>query len=159
MKEGSMQRISWRSTARRGVRTLAVAALAATLALAGASGAEAATNAHLGLFSGDNGVCPTNRIGVAVSGFTDIPHPQGMNVVVELWGSDTFSDDFLERESPEVMNFPMPQGGTYLVQRCVLNSTLDEDWGEDEVYAKVFITDRATNQTIGLRTNEISHSF
>src|SRR5438045_3926230 len=65
-----------------------------------------------------------------------------MRVEVRLWGEDTWSDDFLG--GPFVQSYPF--GGSYVIDFCVNSSTLDEDWGRDEVYAGVRVFNAATGK-------------
>jgi hypothetical protein len=74
-----------------------------------------------------------------VSGTTRY-YPDGMRVEVRLWGDDSYSDDFLS--GPFISYYE--EGSSYFVEFCVNKSTLDEDLGEDEIYAGVRVYDRAT---------------
>jgi hypothetical protein len=140
------------------LRTIAAAGAGLVLVLTGASAAQAANTARLSLFVDSEGGCNgLNRIGVQVNGTLNPTFPNGVRITVELWGSDTFSDDFLERWTVKELPFPNP--ASYFVERCVLFSTLDEDIGQDEVYAKVFVDNRGPGGRVSLRTQEISTSF
>jgi hypothetical protein len=142
----------------RALRMIAAAGAGLVLVLAGASTAQAANTARLGLFVDSDGGCGgLDRIGVQVFGTLDPIFPNGVRITVELWGADTFSDDFRERWTFEELAFPNPPN--YTVQRCVQLSTLDEDLGQDEVYAKVFVNNRGSGGRVSLRTQEISASF
>jgi hypothetical protein len=77
-------------------------------------------------------------------------------VEVRLWGEDTWSDDFLG--GPYVLSTPF--GGFYQVDFCVNSSTLDEDWGEDDIYAGVRVFNAATGrQTESVESNRIRGYF
>ena len=80
----------------------------------------------------------------------------GMRVEVRLWGEDTWSDDLLG--GPYVQSYPF--GGSYLIDFCVNRSTLDEDWGRDEIYAGVRVFNRATGkQTETVESNRLYDYF
>jgi hypothetical protein len=82
-------------------------------------------------------------------------YPAGMRVEVRLWGEDTWSDDFLG--GPYVQSFP---GGGYQLSFCVNRSTLNEDWGRDEIYAGVRVFNLATGrQTETVESNRIYDYF
>jgi len=57
-------------------------------------------------------------------------------VVFRLWGSDTFSDDFLYGPDPASVN-ATSRGLEFRGQAGLRTSRLNEDWGVDEVYAGV----------------------
>ncbi|HEY7008900.1 MAG TPA: hypothetical protein VH395_08170 [Jatrophihabitantaceae bacterium] len=141
------------------------AALALTLpiAIGHASSADAAINTtpHIGLFTDADGGCngPFN-IGVSVSGATDVSPYSWRDITVELWGADSWPnpDDFLQRWSTETFA-PTITTLHYRLERCVPLSTLDEDWGEDDVYARVTIRDRATGYTEVVESPEIHGHF
>jgi hypothetical protein len=68
----------------------------------------------------------------------------GMRVEVRLWGEDPWSDDFVG--GPYVQSYPY--GGSYLIDFCLNKSTLDEDWGRDEIYAGVRVFNTATGKQV-----------
>jgi hypothetical protein len=71
-----------------------------------------------------------------VAGDVDGSYPSGFRADVGLWGDDEWYDDKLL--GPVSETFGSWATG-YWVYLCVDSSTLDEDWGEDEVYARVSI--------------------
>ena len=130
----------------------ATAVLAASLIL-GASPASAATSpAVLSFFSGG---CAGGLVGLQATGSIDSGFGSITSLSLDFFGADTFSDDHLIGPIA-VLN---ASGGiNYVAQVCLSSSTLNEDIGQDEVYAIVGI---ATSSGSGLRlkTNEITHSF
>ena len=69
-------------------------------------------------------------------------HPNGIRVEVRLWGSDPSYDDALAGPYSNSYDW----SGGYSIDFCANRSTLDEDWGQDEIYAGVRVYDRRTNQ-------------
>lgn len=140
-------------------RSLARFALVASLILAGTGAGAASASAATATLSIAYAGC-VNSYGqhfdytMRVRGTT--ANYQTMRVEVRLWGEDTWSDDFLG--GPYVQSYPY--GGSYLIDFCVNRSTLDEDWGQDEVYAGVRVFDRATGkQTESVESNRIYDHF
>jgi hypothetical protein len=144
---------------------LSAAAVAATLSLAVAEAPSASaylnTTPNIGLFTDYTGGCngPFN-IGVSVSGATNVSPYSWRDITVELWGADSWPnpDDFLQRWSTQTFD---PTGTTlhYHLERCVPLSTLDEDYGTDDVYARVTIRDRYTGYTEVVQSPEIHANF
>lgn len=81
-----------------------------------------------------------------------------------LWGSDsglTGADDQLYTLDKV---FFFPDVTPTAVEACTFNVTLgegvlDEDWGEDEVYAKLTLYNLMTLITISKNTNTVHHHF
>ena len=122
-------------------RSAAVAALAAAaLVVPGAATAAAATATltipYTGCQGGDG---RWYDYVMRVQGTTGY-HPDGMRVEARLWGDDEWYDDFLS--GPHVQYYAW--SGHYSIDFCVNKSTLNEDWGQDELYAGVRIYDRRT---------------
>jgi hypothetical protein len=83
-------------------------------------------------------------------------HPYGMRVDVRLWGEDEWYDDALG--GPYVQSYDW--SGYYSVSFCANRSTLDEDIGQDELYAGVRVYDRATGaQKESVESNRIRAYF
>lgn len=82
----------------------------------------------------------------------------------QLWGEDsglTFGDDFLFTYS-DVFFFPDPtpaaiESRTFTV--LLGEGVLDEDWGQDEVYGLLMLTNLSTLVQVKKKTNTVSHSF
>lgn len=125
-----------------------------------ASPASAATTGQLSTFAGG---CSGVNVGIQVFGSTDHNYSITRSFKVELWGSDSFSDDFLiSYTSAPLSPFPVSGVTSYLSQACISPNTLDEDWGTDEVYAKVFFynSTNATGSVVeSVRTNELNFNF
>jgi hypothetical protein len=82
----------------------------------------------------------------------------GHNVVVRLWGDDEFSDDLLMGPYAAVRGANY-DGLWYSIAHKVPNSLLNEDWGQDEIYAGVHLT-YPTGQTLrSAETNRVYGSF
>ena len=158
-----MSRTRSRQVAKPVGRLAAAVAMALSLAVGQASSAAAAINTtpHIGLFIDAEGGCngPFN-IGVSVTGATDVAPYSWRDITVELWGADSWPnpDDFLQRWSTQTFD---PTLGTlyYRLDRCVALSTLDEDYGQDDVYARVTIRDQVTGYTQVVESPEIHGNF
>jgi hypothetical protein len=85
-------------------------------------------------------------------------------VKCQLWGADsglTGADDFLFTYS-SVFYFPDPtptaiENVTFTV--TLGEGVLDEDWGEDEVYGLVKLTNLISLIEVRKKTNTVHHSF
>ncbi len=125
-------------------RTLTVLATVTTLTLGGAATASAATArlsiAYAGCQGGDG---RWYDYALRVQGTTGVGiYPNGHRVSVYLKGSDPWFDDDLA--GPWSQDYPDEFNWSYSITFCVNSSTLDEDIGEDEVYAAVRVYDRAS---------------
>jgi len=82
----------------------------------------------------------------------------------KLWGADsglTGADDFLF-SYPTVFFFPdatptSPESKTF--EATLGEGVLDEDWGVDEVYGRLKLSNLYTLVAVTKRTNVVSHSF
>lgn len=82
----------------------------------------------------------------------------------QLWGADsglTGDDDFLFTYS-NVFFFPdstpaATESRTFDV--LLGEGVLDEDWGQDEIYGLLMLTNLSTLVQVTRKTNEVSHSF
>jgi len=82
----------------------------------------------------------------------------------QLWGEDSglnFGDDFLFTYQT-VFFFPDPtpsasESRTFDV--LLGEGVLDEDWGQDEVYGKLILTNLNTLVAVKKKTNVVHHSF
>jgi hypothetical protein len=133
----------------------AVAALtAAVLAGPGAARASAATAALSIPYSGCVNSYGTHfDYTMRVQGTT--ANYYGMRVDVRLWGDDEWYDDFLG--GPFVQSYTF--GGFYSVDFCMNKSTLNEDWGQDEIYAGVRVFDGSGRQRETVESNRIRDYF
>ena len=125
-------------------RMVALAAVAASLILAtvGASTASAA--------AADLSLTPTgspNQYRVTVSGYVSNYYPRGVDIAVRLWGEDEWYDDLLVGPVIGTMDGDFLPG-PFTVSFTVSGSTLNEDWGRDELYAGVRIYNRSTGQQV-----------
>jgi hypothetical protein len=111
----------------RRILTLVAAVTSLIVVGVGASAASAAT-AHLSIES--TGMF--NQYEVTVEGTVGIDPPAGSYVAIRLWGDDPHIDDFIKGPLGAALvgrDFKR----TFYVYGCELN----EDWGEDEIYAGV----------------------
>lgn len=76
----------------------------------------------------------------------------------EIWGDDLFFDDYLFPLGYTVFG----KGGTepsennpVKFSQAVPPRMLDEDWGQDEIYAKLKLTNTDTKESVVKRTNII----
>lgn len=82
-------------------------------------------------------------------------NPTTTRAEVRLWGEDTFSDDFLAGPYTATWN-----GSEAFVEFAVSGSTLDEDWGTDEIYAGIRIVDKATGKVLeGIETFRVNGNY
>jgi hypothetical protein len=80
----------------------------------------------------------------------------GIRVEARAWGDDEWSDDFLG--GPFV--FESSWSGFYTIDFCMNKSTLNEDWGQDEIYAGVRVYDLSTRRQIeSFESNRIHGYF
>jgi hypothetical protein len=135
-------------------RCLAGLALTAAMLGAGAASASAATATLSIPYAG----C-TNSYGrqfdytMRVRG-TTATHDR-MRVEMRLWGEDEWSDDLLVGPISQSYDF----GGAYTIDFCVNKSTLDEDWGRDELYAGVRVYNSAGRQIESVESNRLYDYF
>jgi hypothetical protein len=82
----------------------------------------------------------------------------------QLWGEDgglTGADDFLYAYST-VFYFPDPTptaSESRSFTAVVSEGVLDEDWGEDEVYGKLILTNLSSLVQVQKKTNVVHYSF
>jgi len=82
----------------------------------------------------------------------------------QLWGEDsglTGADDFLFTYQT-VFFFPdaSPTGSeTRSFEVLLGEGVLDEDWGQDEVYGRLILTNLFTTTKVTKKTNVVHHSF
>jgi hypothetical protein len=82
----------------------------------------------------------------------------------QLWGADsglTGADDFLFTYSP--VKF-YPDASPAVTEDAVFDVTLgegvlDEDWGTDEIYGRLLLTNLYTLVQVKKNTNQVSHNF
>jgi len=128
-----------------------MAALVSVIAL-GAVPAQAVTVA-LSLRPGCDGLDYTLRVNYILH----LGYPGGSRVVIRYWGDDPSSDDLLV--GPKEFFLASFQDIGFL-DICVDSETLNEDWGEDEIYAGVRVFDAVTGvQREVAETNRISGDF
>jgi hypothetical protein len=145
----------------RARRTLTLLATVTSLIVAGVAGGGAATaSAATGTLSIPYTGCVNSQgtqydYTMRVHGTTNY-YPDGMRVEVRLWGEDEWYDDFLG--GPYVASYDW--SGSYSIDFCVNRSTLNEDWGRDELYAGVRVFDASTGkQREAVETNRIRDYF
>lgn len=82
----------------------------------------------------------------------------------QLWGADSGfngADDFLYTYGT---TFYFPDGSPSATENRSFEVTLgegvlDEDWGQDEVFGKLLLTNLTSSAQISKKTNTVSHSF
>ncbi|MGW4465121.1 hypothetical protein [Micromonospora sp. NPDC004704] len=135
-----------------------VVVTAAVLAVATVTGGAApafAATATLSIFTG----CQTDDgryydYVLRVQGTTRY-YPDGMRVDVRLWGDDEWSDDLLGGPYSSYSE----SSGSFSTAVCMNSSTLNEDIGQDEIYAGVRVYDHAGVQRETAETNRIHNYF
>ena len=79
----------------------------------------------------------------------------GARVEYRVWGDDPLSDDFLAGPY-----FSQSFFGNFYTGICINRSTLNEDWGQDEIYVGVRVYNPTTGQLIEkIETNRITGNF
>jgi hypothetical protein len=122
---------------------IAVLAVAAAVMAVGFSSASAdasvgSMSANLGISNAGNGYSNVTVTGVVKMTRSEAQGLIGQNHRIQwrLWGEDSFSDDFLYGPDPAAL-VATSQGLQYKGQALMRTSVLNEDWGQDEVYAGV----------------------
>ena len=80
------------------------------------------------------------------------------NVVIRLWGEDSFSDDLLMGPDTPA-TWANYDGLRFAIANKVPNSLLNEDWGGDELYAGVRLVYPNTTTLRSAETNRVYGSF
>jgi len=108
--------------------------------------------------------CKVNFTALELCQMKTCPGTKLFKLKCQLWGADsglTFGDDFLFTYS-DVFFFPDPnptatESRTFTV--LLGEGVLDEDWGQDEVYGYLMLTNLSTLVQVKKKTNTVSHSF
>jgi len=120
----------------------------------GAGSASASATASLKLYSGCVGGDGRNwDYTLVVQGTTS--YYDDTRVEYRLWGDDPYYDDFL---AGPYTSYSF--GGGFYTAFCANASTLNEDWGQDELYVGVRVYNAATGQQVlKVETNRITGYF
>lgn len=108
--------------------------------------------------------CTVNFTALELCQMKNCPGTRLFKLKCQLWGEDsglTFGDDFLFTYS-DVFFLPdtTPTASENRTFDVLLGEgVLDEDWGQDEVYGKLILTNLSTLVTIKKNTNIVHHSF
>ncbi|MER6434667.1 hypothetical protein ABT272_45260 [Streptomyces sp900105245] len=129
----------------------AVFGMLAMAAMAGAQPAAASSNCELKMEKHDfwegHTICASSRVGALIDR-------------IEFWGDDSwpFSD---HKVGGWVAVRETPANGEIVVfdEQHIFNEDSGIPYEDDEVYAKVFMRDPATNTTWEVRTNTVSGDF
>ena len=136
----------------------AVGVLLVAVALSvGAGNASASPTASLKLYLGCVGGDGRNwDYTLVVQGTTSYyDDHDGARLEYRVWGDDSFSDDFLAGPY-----FSRSFFGSFYTGICINKSTLNEDWGQDEIYVGVRVYDPTTGQLVEkVETNRITGYF
>jgi hypothetical protein len=137
-----------------GVFALLLVALALS---AGAGTASAATSASLRIYAGcesfDGNTTRHYDYTLVVQGTTS--YQGDVREEFRLWGDDPYYDDLLA--GPYVQH---GSGGAIYFAFCVNTGTLNEDWGQDEIYVGVRVYNPVTGQQLDkAETNRIVNYF
>lgn len=144
-------------------RRIAAVATALTMSVLGLSGfggaaTASAADADLSITAVGGNSCQDPETGrildylVEVKGQVSRYYPFGYRIRLDLWGDDQWDDD--HQYGPEYITYRF--GPTYYdVLFCVDGSTLDEDWGEDEIYARLVFQDLATGSNVEAATSDV----
>lgn len=108
--------------------------------------------------------CNVNFTPLEVCQMKACPGARLFKLKCQLWGADsglTGADDYLYTYS-NVFYFPDPspaavESRTFDV--LLGEGVLDEDWGEDEIYGKLILSNLSSMVAISKKTNQVSHSF
>jgi hypothetical protein len=144
----------------RRIATAATALAMSVLGLSGFGGAATASaaDATLTINAVGGNTCQDSSTGrildylVEVHGQVNSYYPFGYRIRLDLWGDDQWDDD--HQYGPEYITYRY--GPTYYdVLFCVDGDTLDEDWGEDEIYAKLLFQDLSTGRNVESATSNV----
>ncbi len=127
---------------------IALFVVALSVAAAGAATAGA-TNVKLNITSIGN-----DRYTLTADVFNTDYYPYGVDVAFRLWGDDEWFDDLLD--SPLGTTFGDGWTGHIVRDFTVSGSTLNEDWGSDEIYVDARLYDHHTGKLVRtLETNRL----
>ena len=131
-----------------------LALLVVALSIAAVEAANAsATTAKLNMTSVGN-----DRYALTADIFNTGYYPYGVDVAFRLWGDDEWYDDHLY--SPPGTTFGNGWTGHIVREFTVSGSTLNEDWGSDEVYVDARLYDHLTGKLVTtLQTNRLYGSW
>lgn len=143
---------------------LAAATVGLTVFLAGTASAAPITQAELTI---DQRQCFSSEKEVRVYGvaamwekdaqrFIDRP---GHEVEMTVWGDDPSYDDRIHGPVNPTHYYTTSRGLHFFFFGCVSNSALNEDWGQDEVYVKITLSDFRDGSVTNANTNQVSRSF
>ena len=151
-------------TGRRRTRRFATALTAvgvtagAAMASAGTADAAFLTTYLHPIINYGNGICEV-RVGLDVAmseadAHAFIAHP-GEEASVKLYGDDEWYDNFVAYVPVDAPTWPQPWAGGYSVEffSQLSCSTLNEDWGEDDIYARITFEDFRTGLTHRANSN------
>jgi len=140
--------------AARFARTLVALAILAGAAVVGSSAAQADPFMTVYLHPVEqlgSGICRV-RIGLDIQmseadAWDFINHP-GEEAVAKLWGDDPSFDNGIATIGVDYPAWPQAWAGGYSVEyvRDLSCSWLDEDWGEDDIYAQIIFDDFRTGR-------------
>jgi hypothetical protein len=108
--------------------------------------------------------CKVNFTALELCQMKTCPDTRLFKLQCQLWGEDSglnFGDDFLFTYS-DVFFFPDPTPTTTESRTFTVvlgEGVLDEDWGQDEVYGLLKLTNLNTLVQVKKKTNTVSHSF
>jgi hypothetical protein len=127
---------------------IALFVIALSVAAVGAASASA-TTARLDLVPAGN-----NRYTLTVDVYKTGYFPSGVDVAFRLWGDDEWFDDLLY--SPLGTTFGGYWTSPITREFTVSGSTLNEDWGWDEIYVDARLYDHATGKLVQtVQTNRL----
>lgn len=162
-----MSRTSKTSTVGTRIGRAAIVAATAIGLTAGLAGtASAATISFAGLTI-DQRQCAASQKEVHVSGtaamsqadaqrFINYP---GDEVEVTVYGADPARNDRLNGPVTPKSYAIVPGGLQFVWYGCMPNSTLNEDWGRDEIFAKVTLYDFRDGSVTNRNTPQVWRSF
>jgi hypothetical protein len=131
---------------------IALFVIALSLAAVWAESASAST-AKLNMTSIGN-----NRYTLTADVFNNGYFPYGVDVAFRLWGDDEWYDDLLYTVPGTI--FGGYWTGHIVREFTVSGSTLNEDWGSDEVYVEARLYDHSTGKLVEtVQTNRLYGSW
>lgn len=162
-----MSRTSRTSTVGSRIGRAALVAAAAIGLTAGLTATASAAPISFANLTIEQRQCPASQKEVHVSAtasmsqadaqrFLDYP---GDEVEMKIWGADpSYHDQRYGPVTPKSYS-TTPNGLHFVWYGCVSNSTLNEDWGQDEVYVKITLYDFRDNSVTNVNTNQVWRSF
>jgi hypothetical protein len=91
---------------------------------------------------------------ITVNGWANLGSVAPTNLAIRL-----YADDWIDNNLFDYNWQSTNADGSFYIEFPLCCSVLDEDWGEDEVYAKVYVWDPSRGQSVLLISNNVEGDF